>query len=1092
MRFVLLFMFLAGAMSLTAQKKVQLKSSMDILIEGVKYKNEKDYDKAEQLFKSVNINDTNYVLAQRELAYLYLVQDKDEQATDVLIELLNYETAFDNRASIYYTLAQSYNGVKNYNKALEILDSGIALYPMNHTLFYMKALTYELQEDFQKAVESYKDALKRNMNYHDAHLRIGILAANEAKYTQALMSLMSCILLKPDGTQSASIVALMEEIADGSFTPEKRNIRLTESGDKFDDINLLFANKVALQPKYKTKFSLPTAYAKQFHLILSNVKYNENDEGFWNQQYLEFFKYVYDAQLLDAMILFSLQSVKAPKTQKVVASKRSVIDNFVKVASDMWSQNNFDQLFDFEGKKQRIAVVYQKTGLVMGKLNNEKKTVGNWYSYHPYGNVRSVKSYNEQGEKNGVHRFYDDFTGKLIEETEYVNGKQSGTQRLYYNTGELSEVYTFKDDQMTDTVYLYYHGGQLKESIPVKEGKRHGVSLMYYENGQIQYKSTFADGKRNGESFAYHVNGNVEIEVNFENNIVNGIKKAYYPDGKTEYEYVFKNDLYEGPFKRFHANGKLEEEGQMKAGKYFGEFKSYYSNGKLFRKAQYDEGGKENGIAEYYDSEGKKYISFDFKKGSVSKVEVFDKGGNSVKTIVKSGKKLKYENYYPTRNLYCEGEIIDDKRSGVWNYYDNYGVLKQTEKYVAGELQDTVFQYFPNGAIQSKTVYNKGVKNGIYLEYNIFGILVHEGMYAGGEPVNDWYTYYDDGTLKGEYAYYDTEKHGYFNTYDVNGRLEDYEIYSKGIIVASVFLDTAGNINQRFGQYNGEISFRDPLNRYNTFTGHYNSGRVNGAGKWVDFENKVISTGTFDNGKREGVWTWFYRDGTVSKKANYKNGKLHGEYFTYHENGKISSKQIYEYGDLQGPVIYYYDNGNKESESYYEDDLKHGKMITYDYGGEIQQIRYYDKGVLLSYTYLDKNGKELPFVEIEKGETSFVVYYQNGNKAVEQKRYNGSLNGTYKEYYADGKLMTECTYFYGELVGSYIQYYPNGNKKSERNYKYGDLDGASYKYYLNGKLKELEEYQMGERNGEAKIFSEKGELLKTYIYYSNTMIDVKK
>lgn len=1090
-KFVLYLILVFIGFNANSQNRLQSKSSIEIIREAWKHKENDEIKKAETAFRSVSVNDTNYVLAQKELALLYMGKKRFKESNEILEDLLKHEIAFDERAALYFILAQSYNGEELYDKAIDILDEGIKEYPMNHILFYVKGLTYELKEDFQNALEMYKFSIQRNMNFHDAHLRLGVLAANEARYTEAMMSLMSCLMVEPNGESAFGIMSFLEEIADGSFTPEKKGITLSENGDKFDHINLLFSNKIALQSKYKVKFTVTTSYARQMHLILSTVDYNKSDEGFWHQQYLPFYKEVYNAGLLDAMVLFSLQQTRSQKTASKVASKRSTIDKFLKVAGGFWTDNNLNQRFEYEGEVQDVAVLYQNTGIVVGKKSSDNLPIGNWYYYHPQGNLKLIGPMNDKGERNGTFKSYDHFNNNLVEETEYVNNVQTGIEKNYYKSGELEQIIKYKDNKVVDTVYNYFRGGQIRDVIPLKDGKRHGLAITYYENGQVRYQTNFVDGVASGEYASFHANGKPEATMQLDKGLGSGPKKSYYPDGQLEYEYILKNDLIEGSFKKYYPNGKIAEESQMKAGKYFGETKSYYSNGNIYSKGQYDEGGKENGTIEYYDSNGKKYLAYDFKKGSVEKLEVFDVNGKSLKVATKSGKKMAYQNYYPTRHLYCEGEIVDDQRSGLWKYYDDYGVLEKTEKYVNGKLQDSVIFYFPNGKIESISTVKDDQRDGIYLRYNIFGKLIQEGKYSEGKAVNDWYEYYPDGSIMEEYAFKMDEQHGYFRNYGVNGKIENYDIYSDGIIVATVHLDTNENELQRFGQYNGEIKLRDVLNKYDRLVANYNSGVSNGEVKWYDPENRLTTKGSLINGKREGAWTWYFLNGNVWKVTNYKNGDLHGEHLEYHENGKVARRQMFQYGNSEGASIFYFNNGIKESESNFVDDLRDGKMIRYGYDGSIQQIRYYDRGVLISYTYLDKDGKELPPVMVEKGESSFTVYFQSGQKSVEQTRVNGKLNGVYKEYYPDGKLMTESNYYYGSFDGPHKTYHPNGKIQRESVYKFDVLEGEVKEYHSNGNLKEVSDYHLGERHGERKIYSEKGELIKTYIYYNDQMVGVK-
>lgn len=1092
MRKLTLSLFAAStALFSFGQKMLQPKSSIEILIKGFQEMEKENYDEAEAQFKLISVNDTNYVVAQKELAITYMASDRHQEAVDILEDLLIYQSKFKDRANVYTLLGQAYDGLEQYDKSLATYNKGIEEYPKNHLLYYSKAGSLEKQEKYQEALENYKLSAQANMNHHSSHLQLGLYAAREGHFAEAMLSFMTCLLTEPNGDKSSSIVSFLEEMADGSYTPEKRNVNLSYKGDDFEDLNLLIINKIALQSKYKVKLSIPTAYARQLHLILSTVDYNKNDEGYWHQMYLPMYTQIFDAGLLDAMSVYSLQSIQNPNIQKKVAAKKSLVEKFLKEGTSMWSDNILNQYMEFEGSKKHVIVVYQKAGLIVGQMNDSQQMIGNWYYYYPQGNVRLKVQMNNSGKKHGIYQVWDEFTRNMIEEEEYDNDMLTGTQKFFYASGELSQTRTYKNGEMVDTVFNYYRGGQISSKIPVNENGRHGLTTTYYQNGTLKSEVMYVDGLADGKYVTYHRNGQKEMEMMLEKDILNGTKKAWYPNGQLQYEYTYKNDTQDGPYETYHVNGNLEEEGTMLAGKYNGTTTEYYSNGVLFSKGEYDEDGKENGTLTNHDSEGKKYIAFSFKKGNLEKVEIFDKDEKVVKTIEKSGKKIAFENYYPTRTLSMEGDMVSGKRDGLWKYYDNYGTLSKTEKYVNGVLQDSVIGYHPNGKIRFISEQKDGQNHGYYLEYSTFGVLTQEGRYNEGEPVNDWYEYYSDGTLREEYAFKNGDQHGYQRNYAVNGKMTSYDIYSEGSIVGTIYLDTNGNEIKRFGQFDGEIRITDPSGSYDRFVGNYESGFIDGETKWYDAEKNLITKGTNINGKREGVWYWYDDKGNVTKKINYQDGEVHGELTEYYPDGKVRSLGKYEYGDMQGTTVWYYENGKKESEINYLDDQRHGKMTTYGYDGSIQQFRYYDRGVLLSYSHLDKAGKEVAQIPVEKGETSFTVYYQNGKKAIEQTRVNGLIHGVYKEYYADGKVMTEGNYYYDDRNGSYKTYHPNGKLKTEGTYMNDYIDGEEKEYFASGNLKETVVYKNGVRHGETKTYSEDGKLIKTTLYYDGEMVWVK-
>lgn len=1085
---ILTLLFVSAIGFSFGQKNLQSKSSLELYQEAYAAYEEENYDESIELFQKISINDTNYVIAQKQLAQAYISSKNYQEAVDILEKLLNYESAYESRATVYSTLGVAYSELKEFDKSIEVLNKGISEYPKSQYLYFARARAYEKNENFQEALENYKLAVQANITHHASHVQLGLYAASEGNYSEALMSFMTCILLDPNGSQAASIVSFMEEIANGSHNPEPKGIDLSVNGDDFEDLNLLVVNKIALQSKYKTKFSIPTAYAKQLHLISSTIKYDKNDEGFWNQTYVRLYKELFDKGLLDPMIVFSLQSVENTDTRKKVASKRGLIDKFLKEANPIWTSNSQKQFVEFEGEKQHVLVVNQGSIRIYGLLNDkESSLVGNLYAYYDQGNLQLETELDNEGMKNGVFKKYDYFTRNLIEYSEYKNNELHGAQKFYYTSGELEQTRTYKNGKMVDTVYNYYRGGQLADKIAVNNDMRDGASTTFFENGTLESVTNYKEGTINGDHKSYHTNGQIQTELTVKDGLLEGVKKGYYPNGQLEYEESFTADKLNGAYKHYHANGQLEETGNYLNGDITGETKEYFSNGTLYSIGQYDENGKKNGLIENFDSEGKKYIAFSFKKGNLEKVEVFDKSGAVIKTINKSGKKIKYENYYPTRNLFCEGEYVDGIAEGTWKYYDDYGVLNKVEKYKAGKLQDSVIGYYPNGKISFITMYKDGLADGMYLKYSIFGELLQEGRYSKDEPVNDWYSYYPDGTLEEEYAFKNGIRHGYQNNYAVNGKLSSYDLYSDGIIISTVYLDTNGVERARFGQMNGDIELVDPTNSYTRFYGHYNSGEIDGVTKWYDAEKNLITEGMNVNGEREGIWK-YYENNVIIKTIEYQNGEVHGKLIDFYPNGKKRSEGNYQYGSRQGMTTFYFENGNKESEFNYLDDKRHGKVITYGNDGSIQQYRYYDRGVLLSYSYLDKTGKEIEPVKFQKGETSFTVYYQSGKKSVEQSRYHGLIHGKYIEYYPNGNTYIHGNYYFGDLHGLYTTYFANGKKHTEVTYVNDEMEGTLTIYYETGKVKETMEYRLGTLHGEHKKYSPDGKLTKTYLYYDGEMV----
>ncbi len=77
--------------------------------------------------------------------------------------------------------------------------------------------------------------------------------------------------------------------------------------------------------------------------------------------------------------------------------------------------------------------------------------------------------------EDGVTKKYFPGTEKVRMETTYLNGKENGVQRLYYENGNLRMEMNYVD------------------------GKAHGSVKRYYEDGTLEEESNYANGELQGE-----------------------------------------------------------------------------------------------------------------------------------------------------------------------------------------------------------------------------------------------------------------------------------------------------------------------------------------------------------------------------------------------------------------------------------------------------------------------------------------------------------------------------------------------------------------------------------------------------------------
>ncbi len=114
--------------------------------------------------------------------------------------------------------------------------------------------------------------------------------------------------------------------------------------------------------------------------------------------------------------------------------------------------------------------------------------------------------------KHGLYERFDD-QGRLVEQSNYVNGKLEGIRKLF-------------------------------------------------ENGVLESEETRVADQFHGPYKAYHPNGQLRMEANYIHDVITGDVKVYYPSGKLKEIVRFADNVEDGPFVEYYENGNKKAEGQ--------------------------------------------------------------------------------------------------------------------------------------------------------------------------------------------------------------------------------------------------------------------------------------------------------------------------------------------------------------------------------------------------------------------------------------------------------------------------------------------------------------------------------------------------
>lgn len=189
----------------------------------------------------------------------------------------------------------------------------------------------------------------------------------------------------------------------------------------------------------------------------------------------------------------------------------------------------------------------------------------------------------------------------------------------------------------------------------------------------------------------------------------------------------------QGAWVQLNPNGKVNYKGQFKDDKPFGKFKYYSTDGAIITILEFS--SSDSAVATHYHSNGKKS---------------------------------------------AYGFYVNQKKEGVWRFYDRKGVISSKVVFENGLKEGAYIVYNLNGSISRETVYKKNIENGYRKTFDSQGKLLTEGEIVDGQ-MDGMQKIYRGGKINIKGAYKHAVRDGDWIYYDENGKQYKLEHYELGI-----------------------------------------------------------------------------------------------------------------------------------------------------------------------------------------------------------------------------------------------------------------------------------------------------------------------
>lgn len=1089
------FLFLLFLVPVIAHaQKDELVNSGEAIKKALTLYDSSQYKSALTELNRINRSDTNYVYSLYLKALNCEADSQYKQAVKYCREGLALKDQREYEPDLFNTWGNTLNDMKDHDAALRVFNEAIKKYPSSALLCFNKGIVYMGMEKPADAEPWFKQALLINPYMYSAHYRLALAALLQGKIVPSVLGFMGYLMVDPDGKNYSSAIKILVEIANSN--DEILNLkskRSAEPGEDYATVEEILLSKIALDKQYKPIIAMDDPLTRQLQVVFEKLDYQENDNDFWMQYYVPFYKKLFAEGKFEPFInhIFSETNVAAIKEYN--KRNKKAIEQI-----DQDAQNYFDQIRMtrelFYKKRDTVSLKYVfNNGELSGKgrlTASGKDVVGPWQLYYKYGNLKAVGNFTTNGERDGDWTFYY-FSGKLKSHEHYVNGKLQGKQEYYYENGNLSSTENYVNGLAEGPIYVYYFTGGLKKIMNYKLDKKSGETKIYYNGGVLNQIENYSDDKLNGLYTEYYKNGNKQQTINYTNGKEDGSFKMYYETGELNYEGNYVADKAQGEWKYYYKNGKLKQKRNYVNDSEQGPHEEYFETGELSMSCNVVKDKIHGELTEYY-KDGKPYIKSQYESGVPKSIKYFDESGKvlSASTVENGllgeveygldGKKKGHSYYDKKGNL-----------TGVDTIFYPSGKVYQVNYYKDGQFDGPTVTYYQNGKIKYQIGMSAGKENGHYISYYTNGKLQSDGWRTDDENNGPWAYYDEQGRLTTTAYYANGEENGYKETFTPDGKKTTEEKYLGGTLEQIIQYNSKGDtINiDSFPKYSGKYKVVYPDGKVMA-EANYVNGNFDGVFKEYFFDGSISRVFYYKSGMLDSTYTSYYYGGIKSSEGSYKFNNKTGVWKSYGDEGYLLSETAYASDMMNGIQTDYFENV-KDRICTYKDDKLEGDMKKYDLDGSLAYSITFSDDNPQSYSYLGKDGKMVANIPIPSISGPLKAYYTNGKVSREWAYSDNVKDGTDVIYYASGQMRSIDTLAYNMLQGTSKEYFPNGKLKYEYHYDTDNLNGICRDYWENGNLKEESVFDNGNYNGPAKFYDENGKLIKTLIYKYGLLVSAQ-
>ncbi len=324
----------------------QNKAEAEKLIEeGISYHDKGDYVGAILKYDKALELDKDNLFALAEKAYSLLSIRKYEQAIICCEKAIAIHPGESDLKTVYVAYGNAHDGLKKTEKAIEIYDQGIKLFPEYYQLYFNKGISLSGLRKYDDALLCFQKSIMLNPNHASSHNAMARISYNNNKTIPALLSYCRFLAIEPQSNRAKENLTAMQKIMRGNAEETGKNsitINIspdllgdtTENGkpkeNSFSTTNLILAMSAALDfEKTNKKKTAVEQFIRKFETVCSTLKETQKGNyGFYWDYYVPYFIELQDKKFIETFAYIAFASSEDKKVAKWLKNHKSETNQF--------------------------------------------------------------------------------------------------------------------------------------------------------------------------------------------------------------------------------------------------------------------------------------------------------------------------------------------------------------------------------------------------------------------------------------------------------------------------------------------------------------------------------------------------------------------------------------------------------------------------------------------------------------------------------------------------------------------------------------------------------------------------------------------